>query len=118
MISLRLLLILMGSVSLLMTVAVVVVKVQNPSYITVSEVRAIDRLCQRHADDMMSRIAEQASASQDTFLQRLHQCMGECRTYMIDSRTKLVSQQGLEPKEVPACFGDKLTKLANEARAK
>lgn len=116
MISLRLLLILMGSVSLLMTIAVVMVKVHNPGYVTVAEVRAIDRICQRHADDMMSRIAEHAQTGDQTFLHRLHECMGACREYLIESRVKSVSVHKLKASEIPACFGDKMTRLAEEAR--
>ena len=56
MISLKHLLLLMGSVSLLMTIAVVVVKVNHPGHISLAEVRAIDRLCHRFADDMLEEI--------------------------------------------------------------
>ena len=111
MISLKHLLILMGSVSLLMMIAVAVVKVQNPSYVTLGEVRAIDRICHRFADDMMARIASNATKNDETILHQLHECMGECRAYLIGSRTKSTQTDagGMTPREVPACFGEKLT---------
>ena len=108
MISLKHLLILMGTTSFLMTVAVVMVKVKDPSHVTVAEVRAIDRLCQRQADQMMTRIATQAAQDEVTFLQKLHRCMGACREYLVQSRGKGVTVGGLSPMNVPECFGDKI----------
>ena len=108
MISLKHLLILMGTISLLMTVAVVMVKIKNPSHVTLAEVRAIDRLCQRQADQMMTRIASEATRDQVTFLKKLHTCMGACRTYLVQSRGKVVTVGGLSPLNVPECFGDQI----------
>ena len=116
MLSLKHLFMIMGTISLLMTVAVVVVKVKHPSHVTFAEVRAIDRICQRQADDMMTRIAEQAIKDEVTFLKKLHSCMGACRTYLVQSRVKGVSVGGLSPMDVPECFGDALQKTAKEAR--
>lgn len=108
MISLKHLLILMGTISFLMTVAVVMVKVKDPSYVTLAEVRAIDRLCQRQADQMMNRIASEATKDEVTFLHKLHRCMGACREYLVQSRGKGVTIGGLSPLNVPECFGDKI----------
>lgn len=116
MISLKHLLILMGSVSLLMMIAVAVVKIQNPSYVTLGEVRAIDRICHRYADDMMERIASKTTEQDSTVLRQLHECMGECRAYLIGSRAKSHQQNDVSPQHVPACFGEKLTRLAREAQ--
>ena len=108
MISLKQLLILMGTISLLMTIAVVMVKIKHPSHVTFGEVRAIDRLCQRQADHMMTRIASEATKDEVTFLKKLHSCMGACRNYLIQSRGKGVTIGGLTPMTVPECFGNKI----------
>lgn len=111
MISLKHLLILMGTISFLMTTAVVVVKVKSPGHVTLAEVRAIDRLCQRYADDMMSRIANEAIKDEVTFLKKLHTCMGACREYLVQSRSKGVTVGGLSPINLPECFGDGIHKI-------
>jgi len=111
MISLKHLLVLMGTISLLMTIAVVVVKVNAPGYVTVAEVRAIDRICQRQADDMMSRIASEAIKDEVTFLRKLHVCMGACREYLVQSRGKGVTIGGISPMSLPECFGDGIQKI-------
>ena len=114
MISLKHLLILMGTISFLMTVAVVMVKVKSPGHVTLAEVRAIDRICQRYADDMMSRIANEAIKNEVTFLKKLHTCMGSCREYLVQSRSKGVTVGGLSPINLPECFGDGIQKIKGE----
>ena len=106
MISLKHLFTIMGTISLLMMVAVVMVKIKSPEYVTLAEVRAIDRICQRYADDMMSHIADEAIKDEVTFLKQLHGCMGACREYLVQSRGKGVTIGGHSPMNLPECFGD------------
>ena len=106
MISLKHLFTIMGTTSLLMMVAVVMVKIKSPEHVTLAEVRAIDRICQRYADDVMSHIADEAIKDEVTFLKQLHGCMGACREYLVQSRGKGVTVGGNAPMSLPECFGE------------
>ena len=115
MISLKHLFIIMGTISLLMTVAVVMVKIKSPEHVTLAEVRAIDRICQRYADDMMSHIADEAIQDEVTFLKQLHGCMGACRNYLVQSRGKGVTIGGNQPMNLPECFGNGLNSIKGQS---
>ena len=114
MISLKHLFTIMGTISLLMTVAVVMVKIKSPEHVTLAEVRAIDRICQRYADDMMSHIAVEAVKDEVTFLKKLHGCMGACREYLVQSRGKGVTIGGNAPMNLPECFGDGVNNIKGQ----
>ena len=116
MISLKHLFTIMGTISLLMTVAVVMVKIKSPEHVTLAEVRAIDRICQRYADDMMSHIAVEAVKDEVTFLKQLHSCMGACREYLVQSRGKGVTIGGNAPMNLPECFGDGVNNIKGQTK--
>ena len=105
-----------------MMVAVVFVKIKNPNYVTLAEVRAIDRLCQRFSDDMLKEIHSAraqnpprapATASD---LTELHRCLGQCRDYLVRSRAKVNSRTGETPPEIPSCFGPRLSEVARKEK--
>ena len=116
MISLKHLFTIMGTISLLMTVAVIMVKIKSPEHVTLAEVRAIDRICQRYADDMMSHIAVEAVKDEVTFLKQLHSCMGACRDYLVQSRGKGVTIGGHAPMNLPECFGDGVSNIKGQPK--
>ena len=104
MLSLKQLFWLMGSVSTLMIAALLYTKRAHPGHVSVAEVRAIDRLCQRYADDIMSKLSqEQGVEDQEQFFKGIHECLASCRTYLVTSRAKGVTLQGVQL-EVPACL--------------
>ena len=106
--SLKQLFLLMGSVSFLMVVAVVYTKVGRPGYVSYGEVRAIDRLCQRSADDIMSKLVKSKSKSlqsERAFIAQIHTCLKACRSYLIQSRAKGV-HSGESPVAIPECLLD------------
>jgi len=104
MLSLKQLFWLMGSVSALMIAALLYTKRAHPDHVSVAEVRAIDRLCQRYADDIMSKLSkEQGAEDQERFFKGIHECLASCRTYLVTSRAKGVTLRGVQL-EVPACL--------------
>jgi len=104
MISLKQLFWLMGTVSALMIAALLYTKLGRTGHVSFGEVRAIDRLCQRHADEIMKGLIEQEGAIKDegAFLKKVHRCLSECRVYLVASRAK-GSATGEAPK-IPACL--------------
>ena len=110
--SLKSLFILMGLVSTSMIAAVVYTKVVNPTYITVAEVRAVDRLCQRQADDIMSHLQKKIKlkvtdiASEKKFYNQIHKCLAQCRSYLVQSRSKGVKLGEQTPLQIPECLLD------------
>ena len=102
--SLKQVFILMGSVSFLMIVAVIYTKVGRPGHVSYGEVRAIDRLCQRSADDIMIRLSKESIQSEKEFIAQIHTCLKACRGYLIQSRAKGVKLGGASPMEIPECL--------------
>lgn len=94
----------MGSVSTLMIAALLYSKLGAKGHVSFGEVRAIDRLCQRHADGIMQGIIEREGPIRDeeSFLKQVHHCLTECRAYLVTSRAKGT----LAPKDlkIPACL--------------
>jgi hypothetical protein len=110
--SLKFLFILMGLVSMSMIGAVIYTKVIQPTHISVAEVRAIDRLCQRQADDIMSRLLKKITfttndiKSEQFFYRQIHICLSKCRKYLVYSRSKDVAISTQNPLSIPKCLLD------------
>jgi hypothetical protein len=108
--SLTRLFLLMGSVSLLMMGAIVYNKIGGASYVTVSEVRSIDRLCQRDVEKMLETFAKEAKGDERTYMSLFKSCLNECRTYLADSRLKKIQNQKVEVKKPQCLAKEKLPK--------
>ena len=121
--SLRTLFILMGLVSTSMVAAVIYTKILHPSYITVAETRAIDRLCQRQSDDIMShwikkkQLKKIDTSSEQKFYQQIHSCLAQCRSYLIQSRSKGVALGKQEPLHIPECLLDPDLKAMSDKKS-
>ena len=104
MLSLKQLFVLMGSVSALMVAALVYTKLYHPEHVSVAEVRSIDRLCQRYADDIMENLTRQGVKEEPVFFRQIHECLAACRAYLVTSRAKGATLNLSAPLEVPACL--------------
>ena len=102
--SLSRLFMLMGGVSALMVGALLYTKLYQPGHVSLAEVRAIDRLCQRYADDIMTNISRQGVKEEPVFFRQIHECLAACRVYLVTSRAKGVTLNLSAPLEVPACL--------------
>ena len=122
--SLKTLFILMGLVSTSMIAAVIYTKILHPSYITVAETRAIDRLCQRQSDDIMSHWIKKKQlkkinpSSEQKFYKQIHGCLAQCRSYLIQSRSKGVKLGKQAPLHIPECLLDPDLKAMSEEKLK
>jgi hypothetical protein len=92
--------------------AVIYTKVIQPTHISVAEVRSIDRLCQRQADDIMSRLLKKITFTTDDtkseqfFYRQIHICLSKCRKYLVQSRSKGVTIGVQNPLSIPKCLLD------------
>jgi hypothetical protein len=102
--SLKRLFLLMGGVSALMVGALLYTKLYQPGHVSLAEVRAIDRLCQRYADDIMTNLTRQGVKEEPVFFRQIHECLAACRAYLVTSRAKGVTLNLSGPVEVPACL--------------
>jgi len=104
MLSLKQLFALMGAISALMVAALLYTKAYHPEHVSLAEVRAIDRLCQRSADDIMENLTRQGVTEERVFFRQIHECLAACRAYLVTSRAKGVALQSSAPPPVPACL--------------
>ena len=95
----------MGFVSSLLIAGIIYHKIGGASYVTYSEVRAIDRLCQRDVEKMLETFAKDAKGNEVLYFNLFKNCLKECRDYLIESRLKKINQQSAEFKQSsPQCL--------------
>jgi hypothetical protein len=90
--SLTKLFLLMGFVSSLLIAGIIYNKIGGASYVTYSEVRSIDRLCQRDVEKMLETFAKEAQGNETLYFKLFKDCLKECRDYLIESRLKKINQ--------------------------
>ncbi|MEE2644599.1 MAG: hypothetical protein VYD19_06665 [Myxococcota bacterium] len=90
---LKIVLSLMALVSTLMIAALFHRKMNEENFISYGELRAIDRLCQRHVDQLVADLHKQHNGEVTEVRAGLRRCMEACRTELIDFRLKATPPQ-------------------------
>ena len=90
---LKIVLSLMALVSTLMIAALFHRKMNEENFISYGELRAIDRLCQRHVDQLVADLHKEHNGEATKVRAGLRRCMEACREELIDFRLKATPPQ-------------------------